>query len=109
MSRHLNTLAGMVTGIVLGKSSQLPTAAAKAPDGTLAESRNKRFSRCTQNEAVRAKAYFLPFIELLLTGLAQARPPVFLMDGSEVGRGYCSARDVTRVGIIELEKRYACY
>jgi hypothetical protein len=34
-----------VTGIVLGKSSHLPIMTAKAPDGTLAEGRSKRFSR----------------------------------------------------------------
>lgn len=87
VARHLNTLAGMVTGIVLGRSCQLPTVAAKAPDGTLAESRSKRFSRWTQNETVTAEAYFLPFVELLLTSLAKVRPLVFIMDGSEVGRG----------------------
>jgi|SRR5579859_6335683 len=87
VARHLNTLAGMVTGIVLGKSCQLPTLAAKAPDDTLAESRSKRFSRWIQNETVTPECYFLPFIELLLTSLAQTRPLVFIMDGSEVGRG----------------------
>jgi hypothetical protein len=87
LARHLNTLAGMVTGIVLGKSCQLPTLASKAPDDTLAESRSKRFSRWLQNEAVTAETYFLPFVEALLTNLAQARPLVFIMDGSEVGHG----------------------
>ena len=71
LARHLNTLAGMVTGIVLGKSCQLPTLASKAPDDTLAESRGKRFSRWLQNETVTAETYFLPFIEALLTSLAQ--------------------------------------
>ena len=87
LARHLNTLAGMVTGIVLGKSCQLPTLASKAPDDTLAESRSKRFSRWLQNETVTAETYFLPFIQALLTNLAQARPLVFIMDGSEIGHG----------------------
>lgn len=87
MARHLNTLAGMVTGIVLGKSCQLPTLAAKAPDDSLVESRSKRFSRWLQNDSVTPEVYFLPFIERLLTSLAQTRPLVFIMDGSEVGRG----------------------
>lgn len=87
VARHLNTLAGMVSGIVLGRSCQLPILAAKAPDDSLAESRSKRFSRWLQNETVTPEMYFLPFIELLLTGLAQTRPLVFIMDGSEVGRG----------------------
>lgn len=87
LARHLNTLAGMVTGIVLGKSCQLPALAEKAPDKTLAESRSKRFSRWLQNETITAEFYFLPFIQAILTGLAQARPLVFIMDGSEVGHG----------------------
>ena len=87
VARHLNTLAGMVTGIVLGKSCQLPTLASKAPDETLTESRNKRFSRWLQNETITTELYFLPFIRALLTNLAQARPLVFIMDGSEVGHG----------------------
>jgi hypothetical protein len=87
VARHLNTLAGMVTGIVLGKSCQLPTLAGKAPDDSLAESRSKRFSRWLQNETVTAETYFLPFIQALLMNLAQARPLVFIMDGSEVGHG----------------------
>lgn len=87
VARHLNTLAGLVTGIVLGKSCQLPTLASKAPDDTLAESRSKRFSRWLQNETVTAETYFLPFIQAFLTQLAQARPLVFIMDGSDVGQG----------------------
>jgi hypothetical protein len=89
----------------------LPTTAAKAPDGTMAESGSKRFSRCTHNETARAKAYSrsVPFIELLVPGLAQTRPLVFLMDGSELGRGYCSAREVRRMRITKREKRYGCY
>jgi len=69
VARHLNTLAGMVTGIVLGKSRQLPTLASKAPDATLAESRGKRFSRWLQNETVTAEtnSRSVPFIEALLT------------------------------------------
>ena len=87
LARQLNTLAGMVTGIVLGKSCQLPKMAAKAPDDTLPASREKRFSRWTQNEQVSQQQHFLPFIEPLLTQLARQRPLVFIMDGSEVGRG----------------------
>ena len=87
MARHLNTLAGMVTGIVLGRSCHLPRLAHKAPDETLAESRHKRFSRWVQNDAISAQLYFLPFVEALLTSLAALRPLVLVMDGSEVARG----------------------
>jgi len=87
VARHLNTLAGLVTGIVLSKSCQLPALASKAPDETLAESRNKRFSRWLQNGTVTPETYFLPFVQAFLTNLAQARPLVFIMDGSEIGHG----------------------
>jgi hypothetical protein len=87
LARQLNTLAGMVTGIVLGKSCQLPKMATKAPDDTLPASREKRFSRWTQNEQVCPERHFLPFIEPLVTNLARQRPLVFIMDGSDVGRG----------------------
>ncbi len=87
LARHLNTLAGMVTGIILGRSCHLPRLAHKAPDETLAESRHKRFSRWVQNDAITAQHYFLPFVEALLTSLAALRPLVLVMDGSEVARG----------------------
>lgn len=87
LARHLNVLAGMVTGIVMSKSCQLPKVAAKVPDGAKPDSREKRFSRWVKNEAITAESYFLPFVRQLLTNLAQQRPLVFMMDGSEVGRG----------------------
>ena len=87
LARHLNTLAGMATGIVLSKSCQLPKMAAKAPDATLPDSRAKRFDRWVQNEGIQVEWYFLPFVRPLLMALAQQRPLVFIMDGSEVGRG----------------------
>lgn len=86
-ARHLDTLAGMVTGIVLGKSCQLPKMAAKVPETAKPDSREKRFSRWVQNEALTAATCFLPFVQGLLTNLARQRPLVFVMDASEVGRG----------------------
>jgi len=53
LARHLNTLAGMVTGIVLSKSCQLPKMAAKAPDATQPDSREKRFDRSIIHRAKR--------------------------------------------------------
>jgi hypothetical protein len=77
----------MVTGIVLGRSCQLPKMAAKAPDGTHPDSRSKRFSRWVQHEAITPEGYYLPFVQALLTNLAALRPLVFVMDATEVGRG----------------------
>src|SRR5512137_662243 len=87
LARHLGTLAGMVAGVVLSKSCQLPKVAAKAPDATKPDSRVKRFERWVQNDDITTELYYLPFVRPLLTSLAQHRPLVFMMDGSEVGRG----------------------
>lgn len=85
-ARHMNTLAGMVSGIVRSGKSQLKAMAKKAPDQSKVESRIKRFSRYLQNEGIDAETYFLPFVEALLVGLAQSGPLVLAIDGSEVGR-----------------------
>lgn len=84
--RHMNTLAGMVSGIVRSGKSQLKAMAKKAPDQSKVESRIKRFSRYLQNEGIDAETYFMPFIEALLVGLANCGPLVLAIDGSEVGR-----------------------
>jgi hypothetical protein len=86
-ARHLETLAGMVSGIVLGKSCQLPQIASKVPGDVHPDSRVKQMSRWVQNEAVSVDLYFLPFVEPLLVSLAAVRPLVLIMDGSAVARG----------------------
>jgi len=83
----LTTLAALVSGIVLGKSCQLPTIARKAPDRAKAESRVKRYSRWIQNERIDYEVYYLPFVCELLYRLAAIRELVFIIDGSEVGHG----------------------
>jgi hypothetical protein len=87
LARHLNTLAGFVTGVVLSHSSQLPKIAAKIPGPIADTSQTQRLSRWVQNEDITAELYFLPFVLPLLTALARLRPLVFIMDGSTVGRG----------------------
>src|SRR5712691_9197196 len=85
-ARHLHTLAALISGIVGGKSTQLPTIATKVPDGTKPESRVKRFTRGLDNERILEEVYFLPYAALLLTHLA-LDTLVVVMDGSVVGRG----------------------
>jgi len=85
-ARHMNTLAGMISGIVRSGKSQLRAMAKKVPDRSKVESRIKRFSRYLKNENIDAETYFMPFIETLLIGLANCGPLVLAMDGSEVGR-----------------------
>jgi hypothetical protein len=84
-ARQLTTLAALISGIVLGKSCQLPSIARKAPDQACPDSRIKRYSRWIQNERVDYSAYYLPFVRELLVNLAQIRELVLIIDGSEVG------------------------
>jgi len=93
-ARHLNTLTGMMTGIVQGKRCHFETMAAKAPDQSKVSSRVKRFGRYTQNDSIDPETYFMPFIEELVVGLAQRGTLVVVMDGSEVGR-HCLALGVS--------------
>src|SRR2546428_8331803 len=89
VARHLTTLAALISGIVGGKSTQLPHIATKVPDGPKPESRVKRFARWLDNERILEEMSFLPYAEILLTHLA-LETLVLVMDGSVVGRG-CAA------------------
>jgi hypothetical protein len=85
-ARHMNSLAALISGIVNGRSSQLPKIAENVPDGNKVESRVRRFSRWVSNSKIDYERYYLPFAEMLLKCLA-ANPLVFAIDGSTVGRG----------------------
>jgi hypothetical protein len=82
----LTTLAALISGIVASKSTQLPTVASTVPDGTLPESRVKRFTRWLRNDFITEEAYFLPYAEVLLAHCALPTL-VLVIDGSVVGRG----------------------
>jgi hypothetical protein len=86
LARHLHTLAALISGIVGGKSTQLPHIAAKVPNGTKPESRVKRFARWFDNDHVLEEVYFLPYADILLHHLA-LQTLVLVMDGSVAGRG----------------------
>jgi hypothetical protein len=86
LARHLNTLAGLISGIVGSNSAHLSKIAKKVPDNTKKESRVKRFSRWVHNERIEYECYYLPYVEALLASLAH-RPLLLAMDGSEMGRG----------------------
>src|SRR5436309_13743443 len=85
-ARHVQTLAALISGIVGSKSTQLPTAATKIPDGTKPESRVKRLTRWLDKEHILEAGHFVPYVELLLTQLA---PEMLLMpiERHVVGRG----------------------
>jgi hypothetical protein len=83
--KHLNTLTGLICGIVGSHHTQLPKVVDQAPShGAKRESRLKRFKRWLCQPNVTYETYFLPFAQALLTALAQ-RPLVLIMDGSTVG------------------------
>ena len=85
-TRHLTTLAALISGIVGSKRTQLPHIATKVPDGTQAESRVKRFARWMRNDRSTEEVYFVPYAQVLLAHLA-LQTLVLIMDGSVVGRG----------------------
>lgn len=100
LASRLNTLAGLVSGIVGSKSSNLPAVAAKVPGGprgkrTKVDSRVKRFERWLRNKGVEAETFFLPFAKTLLSSLSHL-PLVLVIDGSIVGRG-CMTLMITLV------------
>jgi hypothetical protein len=82
----LTTLAALISGMVGGKSTQLPHIATKVPDGTKPESRVKRFTRWLNNAQSLEEVYFLPYADVLLRHLA-LQTVVLVMDGRVVGRG----------------------
>jgi hypothetical protein len=86
LARHLETLAGLISGIVESKSTNLPHIASKVPDGNKVDSRVKRFTRWVSNDVIETEIYFLPYAQDLLASLV-SRPIALVMDGSTVGRG----------------------
>jgi len=87
LARHLETLACLISGIIMSKSCQLPKIASKVPGDIHPDSRVKQMSRWLQNAHITIDLYFLPFVQPLLERLAAARPLVLIMDGSVVARG----------------------
>lgn len=83
---HVVTLAMMVAGIVLGKKAQLSAMSEEIPADAKDKSIEKRIQRFVRNPRIDEEIYFMPFAELILSGLAGA-PLILAMDGSTVGRG----------------------
>jgi hypothetical protein len=86
LARHLHTLAALASGIVGSKSTNLPAIAGKVPDGMKKESRVKKFHRWVKNDRIDAQVYFLPYVDALLSSLAEVGSLLLAIDGSEVGR-----------------------
>ena len=87
-TRHLNTLAAMICGIVGSESAQLPKIAKEVTDESKSESRVMKCRRFVQNDEIEMDAYFLPYIDPLLSciGIDQLEL-VLAIDTSSVGRG----------------------
>ena len=84
-AKALNTLAGMINGIVGSKSINYGAIASKTPDQAKLESRVKRISRWVNKSGEEATLEIMPFAQGLLEGLGK-QTLVLVMDGSEVGR-----------------------
>jgi hypothetical protein len=84
-AKAVNTLAGMINGIVGSKSTNYGAIASKTPDRAKLESRVKRFSRWVNQGGEEDTLEVMPFAKELLEGLAE-QTLVLVMDGSEVGR-----------------------
>ena len=86
LERNMNTLTAMITGIIIGKETQLPQIATNVPEYIKLTSSEKRFKRLIINEKVTEQTYFLPFIQSLLIKVGLEKM-VLAIDGSLVGRG----------------------
>jgi len=86
LRRNMNTLAAMITGIIIGKETQLPLIALNMPEEIKVPSTEKRFKRLLINEKITEQTYFLPFIQSVLINLG-LEEMILAIDGSLVGRG----------------------
>ena len=86
LASHLNTLAGLICGIVSSRRTNLPQIAAKVPDGTQVSSRLKRFSRWVNNKRLDWETYFLPYAALVMDHLATSGRLLLVMDCSTICR-----------------------
>jgi len=88
---RLNTVAGLVSGIVGSKCLNLPAIAGKVPAcprdrRTKDQSRVKRFEGWPCNKVVESETFSLPLAKALLLSLCHVAL-VLVIDGSIVGRG----------------------
>ena len=86
LRRNMNTLSAMVTGIIIGKETQLPLIALNVPEEIKVPSTEKRFKRLIINEKITEQTYFLPFVQSVLINLG-LEEMILAIDGSLVGRG----------------------
>ena len=90
---HVVTLAMMITGIVMSRKAQLSSMSSEIPSESQEKSIEMRMRRWVKME-MDVEAIYLPFPRQILEALCE--PLVFVMDGSQIGRG-CM---VLRVGVL---------
>jgi hypothetical protein len=86
VTRHLTTLAALLSGIGGSKSTQLPSVATTIPEGAKPESRVKRLTRWLDHARILEEGSLLPSADIVLTQCA-LETLVVVMDGRGVGRG----------------------
>ena len=78
----------MVFGIIQSRNVKLAEIASEIPNAGKEESKITQFRRWLANEAITFELYYLPFLQMVLTTLANAEQPlVLVIDGSVTGRG----------------------
>jgi hypothetical protein len=80
------SLAYLITGIIGSKEVQLRQVASKVVYAGKETSLVERFRRFLQNENMVVKTEFIPFLELILSGLSQTQL-VLAIDSTKVGGG----------------------
>ena len=84
--KRLLTLAAFISGIVGGKSVQLPKIAENNIDDSKNDSREMKYRRWLNNKHINFKDFYLPFLEILLDSFKN-QTLYIAIDGSVVGRG----------------------
>ena len=78
----------MVFGIIQSRNVKLSEVASEVQNSGKDESKITQFRRWLANEAITFELYYLPFLRVVLTTLANTgQPLVLVIDGSATGRG----------------------
>jgi hypothetical protein len=83
---HIQTLALMITGIVIGRNAQLSKISEEAPVEAKDKSTEMRLRRWVKNSEIDVDVMYMPFARQILEALSMS-PLILVMDGSQVGRG----------------------
>ena len=85
-ANHINILSALVSGIVQSKSVKLDDIAGEVPRTGKMASQVMQIRRWLKNKNISIDLHYLPFMETVLSSLAQ-HPLVLIIDGSSTARG----------------------